>query len=311
MAHLSTWHPHLPAFKLAGFRNPPGAEKTPATGSLQASRRIGYMLIRQHRTAIDTLAAGTNSRVWSLTLSPLEQDVTGLLSSKLWDLGTTGIEETADGLCAYFEHPVDPESIRRFFPDCRVTINRDISPILFKEARDRDPVLVGERFVIVPADRIVLPIDAAMAFGSGRHESTQLCLQALEQHLHSGQIVVDVGCGSGILALASRKLGAALVVAADIDEPAIAIARRHFFGPLFVGSADCLPNQIADLVICNITGKVNDHLALDLRRITKQTGRLVLSGFTRETAPRNFQPEQIAALRLAGSAGSVIQLSFK
>ncbi len=152
-------------------------------------------------------------------------------------------------------------------------------------------MLIGKRFVLVPAHRIVLPIDAAMAFGSGRHETTQLCLEALEQFLQPGQTVYDVGCGSGILALAALKLGA-IVIASDIDEPAVAVARSHFPGPLFIGSADCLPSQSADIVVSNITGPVNEHIAFDLKRIVKPAGLVVVSGFTAETAPRCFKPKQ-------------------
>jgi len=148
----------------------------------------------------------------------------------------------------------------------------------------------------VPSDLIVLPIDAAMAFGSGRHETTQLCLEALELYVKSGQTVFDVGCGSGILSLAALKLGAGRVVGADIDEAAISVARRHFPGPLFVGSADGFPAGGADIVICNITAKVNDHIAGDLRRITKQGGRILVSGFIANGAPARFQAERIFRL---------------
>jgi ribosomal protein L11 methyltransferase len=171
-----------------------------------------------------------------------------------------------------------------------------------REFTDRDPVFVGVRFVVVPVgqaetqrrlspDRIVLPIDAAVAFGSGRHESTQLCLLALEMVLKPGDSGFDVGCGSGILALAARELGAACVVGVDIDETAIGVARRHFAGSLFVGSANSFRAAAADLVISNITEKVNDRIAGELQRIAKPAGRIVISGFTAQTPPRNFTPE--------------------
>jgi ribosomal protein L11 methyltransferase len=134
-----------------------------------------------------------------------------------------------------------------------------------------------------------------MAFGSGRHETTQLCLEALEKFLQPGQVVYDIGCGSGILSLAAMRLGAT-VIASDIDESALSIARRHFSGPLFVGSADCFPEHSADVVLSNITGAVNDHIAADLKRIAKPGGVIVVSGFTGQTAPLSFRPTHTLSL---------------
>jgi len=219
-----------------------------------------------------------------------------LLCAELWDFGTRGIEETADGLLAYFEDSVELAAVRPLLHEREFTVERDLKPVQVEEASDRDPILIGKRFVLVPAHRIVLPIDAAMAFGSGRHETTQLCLQALEEFVRPGQTVFDVGCGSGILALAALKLGAGLVIASDIDEAAIGIARQHFPGPLFVGSADCFPSHSADIILSNITGPVDDHIASDLKRIAKPGGLLIVSGFTGETAPVRFKAEQVLRL---------------
>ncbi len=220
-----------------------------------------------------------------------------MLCAELWELGTAGIEERPDGLRAFFEDDIHPVALSEVIHGLNVLIETNVPPIAVEEADDRDPILIGKRFVLVPANRIVLPIDAAMAFGSGRHETTQLCLEALEHYLQPGQTVYDVGCGSGILALAARKLGAGLVIASDMDEAAITVARRHFDGPLFVGSADCFPSHSADLVLCNITGAVNDHLAFDLKRIAKTSGLIVISGFTTETAPHRFNPAHRFKLR--------------
>jgi SAM-dependent methyltransferase len=216
-----------------------------------------------------------------------------LISAELWELGTSGIEETGDGLRAFFADSSTPASIQRAFPAFAPIIELAVATVGVVEAADRDPIRVGKRFVIIPADLIVLPIDAAMAFGSGRHESTQLCLTAMELYLKPGDTVFDVGCGSGILALAAQKLGATRVVGADIDETAIAVARRHFSGPLFVGSADGFPEGTADLVISNITARVNDRITGELRRIVKPGGRVVLSGFTSEELPSRCQAEYI------------------
>jgi len=191
---------------------------------------------------------------------------------------------------------VDVATIQDAFARLPCHIERHVAYVSVEEALDCEPILVGRRFVVVPAGRIVLPIDAAMAFGSGRHETTQLCLEALERYLVPGQTVFDVGCGSGILALAAEKLGASRVVATDMDEAAVTVAKRHFSGLLFVGSADCLPSGEADLVICNITSKVNDRLAWDLKRLAKPGGLVLISGFMTENPPQKFAAQEILQL---------------
>jgi len=232
--------------------------------------------------------AGGN--IWSLFIKSGDDDE--LLCAELWEFGTLGLEETGEGLLAYFEDSVGLADIRPVLAGREFTVQRDLPPVTVEEADDRDPILIGKRFVLTPAHRIVLPIDAAMAFGSGRHETTQLCLEALENVVQPGQTVYDVGCGSGILALAALKLDAGLVIASDIDEAALAVARRHFPGPLFAGSADCFSSQSADVVLSNITGAVNDHIAFDLKRIVKADGVVIVSGFTGETAPLRFKAKQ-------------------
>jgi len=97
------------------------------------------------------------------------------------------------------------------------------------------PFAVGNRIWIkptwdeqpVPPGRLVIELDPGMAFGSGLHPSTQLCLRVLEERLVPGSRVVDVGTGSGILAIAAAKLGAAAVTAFDTDPVAVAVAREN------------------------------------------------------------------------------------
>jgi ribosomal protein L11 methyltransferase len=94
---------------------------------------------------------------------------------------------------------------------------------------------IGERFVIKPSwreytpqpDDIVIELDPGMAFGTGLHPTTQICLLALEKHLRPGERVLDLGTGSGILAIAAAKLGAAACLATDIDPVAVEAARKN------------------------------------------------------------------------------------
>ena len=98
-----------------------------------------------------------------------------------------------------------------------------------------NPTPVGERILIRPTwrydfeagDRVVLNIDPGLAFGTGSHETTRLCLETIEKYLRQGDTVLDVGCGSGILAIASLLLGAKSAVGVDIDPVAVRTAREN------------------------------------------------------------------------------------
>lgn len=94
---------------------------------------------------------------------------------------------------------------------------------------------VGRRLVVVPswedpgenADSVVIYLDPGMAFGTGTHPTTRRCLQTLEDHIHGGERVYDVGTGSGILSIAAAKLGAGRVTAIDLDPVAVRVAREN------------------------------------------------------------------------------------
>ncbi len=96
------------------------------------------------------------------------------------------------------------------------------------------PIPVGKKLIIVPAwlespspERIPIKIDPGMAFGTGTHPTTQLCLELLEATLHAGQSVIDVGCGSGILSIGALKLGASFALGVDIDPASVKASREN------------------------------------------------------------------------------------
>lgn len=162
------------------------------------------------------------------------------------------------------------------------------------------PLTVGKHLLIVPAwmspdpaDRVPIRIEPGMAFGTGVHPTTQLCLQLLEEHVRVGQSVIDVGCGSAILAIAVAKLGAGRVVAVDIDATALDNARlnatlNEVEIEIGEGSVRELLDgkfslQKADLVLANILAPVlirmlSDHLAA----LLNPGGTLILSGILAE-----------------------------
>jgi ribosomal protein L11 methyltransferase len=237
--------------------------------------------------------------MWSIRLSPPHHDTHTLLA-ELWDHGTAGIiEEPTGTLRAFFETCESARFIQLHFPGIANDLREEPEHPTLTEDNTWEPVFVGEKFVIIPKSatttpafpgRIPLPVNAAMAFGSGRHESTQLCLQALEIYVNPGQTVIDIGCGSGILSLAAQRLGAAKVIACDIQEDALRTAQDHYQGPIFQGSADAIAASSADVVLSNISARINDRIAADLRRILKPAGIVILSGFVSENTPKCFHP---------------------
>ncbi|MEW6568528.1 MAG: 50S ribosomal protein L11 methyltransferase [Chloroflexota bacterium] len=161
------------------------------------------------------------------------------------------------------------------------------------------PLAVGRRLLILPAwlsaepgDRLPLLLDPGMAFGTGTHPTTQLMLTALEDYLRPGDPVADLGCGSGVLSIAAVLLGAASVLALDIDEEAIALTRQNAARNGVTdrirvehGSHDLLrrpdlaPPGGFPLVLANILASVLERmLQQGLVEAVRPRGRLLLSG---------------------------------
>lgn len=164
------------------------------------------------------------------------------------------------------------------------------------------PVRVTDRILLVPPWETrhpdapcVLRIDPGMAFGAGDHPTTRLCLRFLE-HLAARKavppLVLDVGSGTGVLALAAAHLGARRVDALDIDPFCYAACRRNarlngleaFVRPLLL-SLDLLDDPFP-LVLGNLVASQIEHLAPLLRAVTAPGGRLLVSGFEAEEGPR-------------------------
>jgi len=158
-------------------------------------------------------------------------------------------------------------------------------------ARSREqfgPIRVSATLWIVPTwrsppepDAINLVLDPGLAFGTGSHPTTRLCLQWLERSIAGGETVLDYGCGSGILAIAALKLGARRVVGVDIDPDAVATARANARRNDVAGEflEDCAPLTFtADLVIANILANPLKLLAPILASRCRHGGQIALSG---------------------------------
>ena len=156
------------------------------------------------------------------------------------------------------------------------------------------PQKIGERIVVKPSWRdyaggpgeIVLELDPGMAFGTGTHPTTALCVQLIERHLKSGDAFLDIGTGSGILMLAAAKLGAARLCGGDRDGMAVRIAaenlRRNGIGPqrvcLVQGSLAAPFRGRFDVVAANILTHVIVELLGDIARLLKPGGVFICSG---------------------------------
>ena len=149
------------------------------------------------------------------------------------------------------------------------------------------PIEAG-KFYIFPSwyepkdDFINIKIDPALAFGSGHHATTFSCLEAISSYVDAGKSVIDVGCGSGILGLACKKLGANVELC-DTDPLSVESCKENFelneenYDKLWEGSIDKAENTY-DIVIANIIADVLRFIAKDLKSACKEEGLLILSG---------------------------------
>ncbi|AWB65734.1 50S ribosomal protein L11 methyltransferase [Saccharobesus litoralis] len=152
------------------------------------------------------------------------------------------------------------------------------------------PMQFGERLWICPSWRDVpdeqavnVLLDPGLAFGTGTHPTTGLCLQWLDSHIQDDQVVVDFGCGSGILAIAALKLGAQRVVGIDIDPQAIEASkenakRNQVEDKIELFLPNNQPNLQADVVVANILAGPLRELAQVITDYVKPGGKLALSG---------------------------------
>lgn len=212
------------------------------------------------------------------------------LIAELWDKGSSGITESdlpgaACGLRAFFDDGAEAAALVHEFSAWGAHAEPEEPRDWIAEARAKlEPMCIGRSFFLVPEwrddptppGRFRIEVNPGMAFGTGAHESTQLCLEALERELQPGMTVLDVGSGSGILSTAAYLLGARRVVACDIDPVAVDLAKQ----PLsFVGTADAVRSQSIDLAVANISPEAVIALTPELIRVLRPGGLMIVSGF--------------------------------
>ncbi|MBT3044196.1 MAG: 50S ribosomal protein L11 methyltransferase [Candidatus Thiodiazotropha sp. (ex Codakia orbicularis)] len=156
------------------------------------------------------------------------------------------------------------------------------------------PMSFGQRLWVCPAgdsvdqqNAVVIKLDPGLAFGTGTHPTTALCLEWLDAQDLSGKRIIDYGCGSGILAIAALKLGASSAVALDHDPQALIASRDNaeknsVSDRLLTCLPDELPNGTFDLLVANILAAPLIQLAPDFARLIRPGGRFALSGIFAE-----------------------------
>jgi ribosomal protein L11 methyltransferase len=230
-----------------------------------------------------------------------------------------GFETVGRDLVAFFRAASDARRAGERLRERRIghSLITDIAegdPLEAFRAASR-PFAVGRRLWIdpgeprsdgVPDGRVRLSVPATRAFGTGTHASTRLALEALEEELLDGRSVLDVGTGSGILALAAAGLGARSAVGLDVDAEAVFVARenvrRHAFADrvrLYAGSLKACAGKF-DLVVANmLAGEILPE-ARRLHARAARRGRLLVSGVTRESERSVLGALRTGRWKLAG-----------
>jgi len=228
------------------------------------------------------------------------------------EFGTLGSCESGNdpvNLTFYFRPPLHEEAVRSAFLQSLPSRDAGTVQVSFTTETDRDweqewrrslhPLRVGKTWLVHPSwqspagypTRIPIVIDPKMAFGTGTHATTQLCLEELERLPLSGARVLDVGTGTGILAIAAAKSGAKHVVAVEIDHEAIACARENLSlngvgntVTLREGTIAEVPERGFDLIVANIEFRTLIATGEQLRAHVHPDGTAVFSGILQQEA---------------------------
>jgi ribosomal protein L11 methyltransferase len=254
-------------------------------------------------------------KFWTSLLIPVNPPTGEAISAFLLSSGATGIVEQNGGIQAFFpgSMPVRPlkEEVVRYLHALR-DLGFETHPdrIAFETIDDRDwnsewkksyhGFSLGERIFIKPSwealptqpYECLIEIDPEMAFGSGTHATTRLCLLQIEKLVHGGERVLDIGTGTGILAIAAAKLGAATVTAFDIDpiaaETCVKNAIRNGVRSqisIYTGTLHALRSSAHwDIVLANVNRNEIFKLLPLMQKVLHYSVELVLSGILAEEA---------------------------
>ncbi|MCM8710404.1 50S ribosomal protein L11 methyltransferase [Clostridium sp. SYSU_GA19001] len=231
-----------------------------------------------------------------------------------WDFADINIFEYGNEAAVvkgYFNLDEDMTKIKKYIEDKLAELRQmdlDIGEgkVIINEVHEEDwannwkkyykPTKIGEKIVIKPIwekyekkdDEIIVEMDPGMAFGTGTHETTMMCIEALEKYISSDAIVFDIGTGSGILAITAAKLGAKKVVGVDLDPVAIDSAKSNVkFNNL--NNIEILHGNLmevvegkADIVVANIIADIIILLSEDVKKFLQPGGYFISSGIIKD-----------------------------
>jgi len=244
------------------------------------------------------------------------------VSNFLFEQGAGGVTEGEDGIAGSFGPSLDPagvlRSAKKYCASLREMGFKAGDPALRRIPTEdwsrkwREhfrPIMITPRIIVKPPwikrsykGRILIDIMPRMAFGTGSHETTRLCLELMERYVLPGTKVLDMGTGSGILAIAAARLGAGQVLAVDNDADAMENCRENILlnrveadVTAFEGSIENVGGRDFDLVVANINKPVLMEMLPDLPAFLKPAGRLILSGL--------LMPEMEDVRKTAHAAG--------
>ena len=250
--------------------------------------------------------------MWNQITLDVPDDLKDAVIGELSEDGVAGVwEHTAElpgatRLVAYFDAPVDVDGLTGRIHAIFSRANRSAPAVCRSRVEECDwteewrksysSFSVGDNFFVIPSwvdspcpdDRLAIRIDPGQAFGTGTHETTQLTMEALERWVEPHSVVLDVGTGSGILAIASRLLGARQVIACDIDPIAVQVAKANILRNnghelwTFCGSVDAVRDGCVHLLLGNLTADVIMEILPQFVRILAPKGIAVLSGILNE-----------------------------
>ena len=243
-----------------------------------------------------------NFNVFRITSTPFRPE---LMSGLLWELDLEGITEEDNFILVYTDEGINITSekieqllnglvnegfLEKFIIEKNTVENKNWNEIWEKS---REVIRISDKIVIKPTfkeyipqtNELVLTIDPKMSFGTGEHQTTQLVLNLLERYVKPGMKVLDVGSGTGVLAITAVKLGAASAVAVDNDEWCYENCKENAelnnvsnSIKIITGDIKNVDEKGFDLVLANIQKNILLEILDDLKMKIKENGILILSG---------------------------------
>lgn len=239
----------------------------------------------------------TTEEISSDIVDELDQD------EKDWDFIDYPLLNSKEGVFALRVYPENMEDANNLKADLSA---KNLGQCLVEEKDDEDwannwkkyykPLEIGEKLAIVPEwetydndKRIVIKINPGMAFGTGTHESTYMCLELLERYVKKDDEIFDIGCGSGILAIAALKLGAKRALAVDIDDKCIDASHENAGLNNLEDKMDIKKGNLldvvkgrADLIVSNIIAEIIVDEIKNLKNHMDKGGIFITSGIIKE-----------------------------